>query len=102
MKNLILILILLLLFHQTILSQSGWYWQNPYPQGNALYSISFVSVVADRGWAVGDLGTAIYTTDGGSTWDSTGVYDSLCPGTYDVWTKNVHGCLANSDVSKSS
>ena len=65
MKNLILTLTLSLLFHQAILSQDGWYWQNPYPQGNALTSVSFVAVVADRGWAVGDLGTAIYTNDGG-------------------------------------
>jgi photosystem II stability/assembly factor-like uncharacterized protein len=51
------------------IAQSGWSWQNPYPQGNALYSVSFVSTVADRGWAVGELGTAIYTTDGGVTWE---------------------------------
>ncbi len=65
MKKLILTLSLFLLFYQTNLSQTGWYWQNPYPQGNALKSISFISTVADEGWAVGELGTAIYTKDGG-------------------------------------
>ena len=69
MKRLILTLSLIFLFNSIILSQGGWYWQNPYPQGNTLYSISFVSTVADRGWAVGELGTAIYTNDGGLTWE---------------------------------
>jgi len=69
MKKLILTISITLLFYLTIFSQDGWYWQNPYPQGNTLHSISFVSTVADRGWAVGELGTAIYTNDGGLTWE---------------------------------
>ena len=68
MKNLYLTLIFSFLFYTIIYSQGGWYWQNPYPQGNALRSVSFLASVANRGWAVGELGTAIYTEDAGVTW----------------------------------
>ncbi len=47
-------------------SQPGWNWQNPLPQGNPLYSISFVRTC---GWAVGPNGTAISTCDYGETWE---------------------------------
>ncbi len=65
MKKLIALLVLLFLVFN-LQSQTGWFWQNPYPQGNPLYSISFV---ANYGWAVGPSGTAIHTTDAGSTWE---------------------------------
>src|SRR5712692_5127368 len=48
------------------LAQSGWFWQNPLPQGNALYAVSFVD--ANTGTAVGARGTILRTTDGGATW----------------------------------
>ena len=63
-KNFVLIIIVQI----TSTAQTGWYWQNPYPQGNALRSVSFLANVANRGWAVGELGTAIYTEDAGVTW----------------------------------
>jgi photosystem II stability/assembly factor-like uncharacterized protein len=44
----------------------SWTWLNPTPQGNDLNGVWFVSGV--EGWAVGDLGTIIHTTDGGATW----------------------------------
>jgi photosystem II stability/assembly factor-like uncharacterized protein len=50
----------------SILSQSGLYWQNPLPQGMDLRDIYFVSQTT--GWAVGDCGTIIKTTDAGNTW----------------------------------
>ncbi|MCK4678872.1 MAG: T9SS type A sorting domain-containing protein [Bacteroidales bacterium] len=65
MKKLTSLLVLLFLV-STIQSQTGWFWQNPYPQGNPLHSISFVH---NYGWAVGPSGTAVHTTDGGSTWE---------------------------------
>ena len=68
MRNLLIFFAITFFLHQNILSQSGWYWQNPYPQGNALRSVSFLASVANRGWAVGELGTAIYTDDAGVTW----------------------------------
>jgi hypothetical protein len=45
---------------------TGWFWQNPLPQGNTLNSVQLVS--ADIGWAVGDGGTILKTTDGGLSW----------------------------------
>jgi photosystem II stability/assembly factor-like uncharacterized protein len=46
-------------------SQSGWFWGNPTPQGNTLRAVDFLS---GRGYAVGDAGTALRTDDGGTTW----------------------------------
>lgn len=70
-----LILFLLLLIGSLMTSNAaqagaanspGWYWQNPLPQGNGLYSVSAV----DEGtaWAAGRYGTIIKTSDGGGTW----------------------------------
>lgn len=44
----------------------GWCWQRPLPSGNAIEDITFVD--AKTGWAVGDAGQILKTTDGGSTW----------------------------------
>src|SRR4051812_25230015 len=46
-------------------SQSGWFWGNPTPQGNTLRAVDFLS---GRGYAIGDAGTALRTDDGGATW----------------------------------
>ncbi len=46
-------------------SQSGWQWGNPTPQGNTIRAMDFV---AGRGYAIGDDGTALRTDDGGATW----------------------------------
>jgi len=46
-------------------SQSGWAWGNPSPQGNTLRAIAFAGPL---GYAVGDNGTALKTLDGGATW----------------------------------
>ncbi len=46
-------------------SQSGWQWGNPTPQGNTIRAIDFVGGI---GYAIGDDGTALRTNDGGSTW----------------------------------
>src|SRR5229473_129897 len=48
------------------LAQSGWYWQNPRPQGNVLSAVSVVD--SNTATAVGTLGTIVRTTDGGATW----------------------------------
>ncbi len=45
-----------------------WFWQNPLPTGNKLRAVYFVN--ATTGWAVGELGTILRTTDGGSSWVS--------------------------------
>ena len=66
MRVLQLILSFTLLISQNILSQSGWYWQNPYPQPNELNDLFFID--ANVGWAVGNYGTMLYSSDGGATW----------------------------------
>src|SRR5437773_11628800 len=43
-----------------------WVWQNPLPQGNDLFGLSFTD--ARNGTAVGLHGTIIRTTDGGRHW----------------------------------
>src|SRR5436305_10551406 len=43
-----------------------WVWQNPLPQGNTLYGVSFTD--ANTGTATGDNGTIVRTTDGGNSW----------------------------------
>ncbi len=45
---------------------SGWFWQNPLPQGNPLRAVHFVT--ATTGTAVGLGGTILRTIDGGSSW----------------------------------
>src|SRR5438477_1289139 len=43
-----------------------WVWQNPLPQGNWLFGVSFTD--ANNGTAVGWYGTILRTTDGGRHW----------------------------------
>ena len=54
-----------------------WVWQNPLPQGNTLYGVSFTD--ANTGTATGDNGTIIRTTDGGNSWaiQSSGTTNTL-------------------------
>ncbi|MCW3030968.1 MAG: hypothetical protein JWM66_1101 [Solirubrobacterales bacterium] len=46
-------------------SQSGWSWGNPAPQGRTLNAITFAGPL---GYAVGTNGAALKTLDGGATW----------------------------------
>jgi len=39
-------------------------WQNPRPQGNTLAAVAFAD--SQTGWAVGDAGAVVKTTDGSS------------------------------------
>ncbi len=45
---------------------TGWCWQRPRPQGNTINDYTFVDDT--HGWAVGDSGTILVTTDAGVTW----------------------------------
>ncbi len=45
---------------------SQWQWQNPVPQGNILFGSHFIN--NSTGYACGDGGTIIKTTDGGESW----------------------------------
>ena len=44
---------------------SGWLWGNPLPQGNTIRALSFAGT---QGFASGDFGTLLHTTDAGATW----------------------------------
>lgn len=48
-------------------SQQGWYWVNPLPQANNLNRVSFVDM--NSGYAVGDGGVILKTTNGGNNWN---------------------------------
>ena len=55
---------------------SSWFWGNPQPQGNTLNAIDFAG---GTGYAAGDFGTLLKTTDNGFTWTgiATGVTVNL-------------------------
>jgi len=74
----LLIVFITLIFTQQTFAQSGWLFQNPYPTGNGLNGIFFANSLT--GYAIGDNGTFIKTTDGGTSWvvintGHNGVYD---------------------------
>ena len=60
------ILSLILIFLASC-SLAQWHWQNPLPQGNHLNDVFFIN--QNIGWAVGDFGTIIKTTDSGDSWE---------------------------------
>ena len=64
MKKIQITLIACLLCYFNINAQ--WEWQNPLPQGNSIYGLSFID--ENNGWAVGFWGTIMHTTDGSITW----------------------------------
>ncbi|HKG38912.1 MAG TPA: YCF48-related protein [Conexibacter sp.] len=55
---------------------SGWQWGNPLPQGNTVRAMSFAGAT---GYAAGDFGTLLKTTDGGNNWSGlpVGTFQSL-------------------------
>jgi hypothetical protein len=57
---------LLTTLHSDLFAQSGWFPQSPLPTGNTLFGVSFAG--PNIGTAVGEGGTIIRTTDGGSSW----------------------------------
>jgi photosystem II stability/assembly factor-like uncharacterized protein len=61
--SLMLILINLPLFSQ---QTDNWMWLNPKPQGNTLYAVDFVD--NNTGYAAGNYGTILKTTDNGNNW----------------------------------
>ncbi len=52
-------------------------WQRPLPQGNTIFDICFVD--SRHGWAVGEHGTILHTTNGGESWSaqSSGTTEAL-------------------------
>ncbi len=48
-------------------SWNGWIYQDPYPTSNTLLAVKFVT--PKKGWVAGEVGTILYTEDGGDTWE---------------------------------
>jgi photosystem II stability/assembly factor-like uncharacterized protein len=69
LKNLFYIISILL---STGSAYSQWQWQNPLPQGNILFGSNYLNV--NTGWACGDGGTIIKTTNAGDNWTVTSTY----------------------------
>ncbi|MBI1807326.1 MAG: T9SS type A sorting domain-containing protein [Ignavibacteria bacterium] len=64
--KLTLVAIVLFSLLLTPCSRSQWNWQSPVPQGNTLLGTQFLN--DSLGWAVGEYGTIIHTTNGGVSW----------------------------------
>ncbi|GBD89246.1 Ycf48-like protein precursor [bacterium BMS3Abin03] len=64
-KNIIYLFAFLSLI--TTNSFAQWEWQNPKPQGNDILHSYFLDEY--NGWAVGNYGACIKTSDGGETWE---------------------------------
>jgi photosystem II stability/assembly factor-like uncharacterized protein len=65
-KPLIFFLILIAFSVSNLNAQTGWSWQNPTVNGNMLLNLKMVNV--NTGFACGDAGTIIKTTNSGATW----------------------------------
>ena len=59
-------LLFIIVFNTSLISQNGWNWQHPDPQGNTLQSVSYCDGV--NGFSVGNWGRIIHTSDGGTSW----------------------------------
>ena len=70
-------------------------WQQPCPQGNTIRDICFVD--GGHGWAVGDHGTILRTTDGGESWQAqeSGTTRSLLDCSF---VNRLHGWVEGSKV----
>ncbi|MDQ3019715.1 MAG: YCF48-related protein, partial [Bacteroidota bacterium] len=67
MKKIVLLSFIIILNINSAYSQSTWFWQQPLPTGNFLYSVDFIN--ANTGYAVGTIGTIMKTTNGGANWE---------------------------------
>lgn len=65
MKKLTSLFLLFLFAHLSLLSQTGWMWQKPDPQGNELKAVS----TKGTNWAVGAHGTVIHKVLPGDYWE---------------------------------
>ena len=79
-----------LLTNQSGTGQPGWQWSNPHPQGNDLNEVDFFD--SKTGFAVGNFGTIVRTTDGGVHWElqKSGTTDFL----YGVAANGAQGAVA--------
>jgi photosystem II stability/assembly factor-like uncharacterized protein len=95
--NKLAISLVLIFSAQYIIAQ--WVLQNPYPQPYNLHDVYFID--NQTGWAAGDNGTMIKTTDGGNTWDvvNSGTNNSLTriffTNINTGWAVGDSGCIIN-------
>ena len=94
MKKFYFIIFISILFQQYIFSQTGWYWQNPLPQGNNLYDVCADANHPGRLFAVGDQGT-ILRKENISDWEivEQGNFENL----YSVYFKGNYGWAVGYD-----
>lgn len=59
-------LIVLMILNLAVYAED-WRWQNPKPQSNSLWAVSFYNEF--YGYAVGESGTIMFTPDGGKSWE---------------------------------
>ncbi len=64
MKTAVIIFLILAIFQISV--AQNWNWISPTFTGQSLNAVTFLDSL--HGWAVGDFGTILRTTDGGSTW----------------------------------
>ena len=83
MKTIILLIVLAItLIPSGLTGQTSWQWVNPLPQGNLLNGVT--SVNQDTLFAVGDNGTIIKTSNGGTTWLVTPTAGGMVEALFDV------------------
>ncbi|MBK8551197.1 MAG: T9SS type A sorting domain-containing protein [Ignavibacteria bacterium] len=68
MKNIIFIIFLTSISFNNSYSQSGWFWQNPLPQGNTLNDNYFIN--EHTGFLIGNKGIVLKTTNSGVNWQT--------------------------------
>ncbi len=68
------VLAALLLSRDISSAQSGWFWQNPLPQGNTLTAVQFIN--DSLAYAVGASGTFMKSTDAGISWSTQHYIDN--------------------------
>ncbi len=81
MKTILLVLAIALI-PSGLPGQTSWQWVNPLPQGNLLNGIT--SINQDTIFAVGDYGTIIRSSNGGTTWLVTPTAGGMVEALFDV------------------
>ncbi len=55
------------------MAQNGWFWQNPMPQANSIYTVQYIDVnniIAGSGY-----GTLLKSSDSGENWEVLSNFD---------------------------
>ena len=73
MKKILLLLFISILVSESFSQTPAWFWTNPLPQGNQLNSVRFIN--STTGFAVGNNGTMLKTTNSGDSWEVLHVFE---------------------------